>query len=123
MVETAYQHRGFSWQQELHWKSIDDRVAGTTTRLIGGYAQAGMFFSEVFDGFPTSAWNSRCALPSSTRNRACQPPSRMKSPSPQTGSSTRHRNKLTLDYSLVARQTVDETDRSGRVRLQWDWQF
>jgi hypothetical protein len=52
MLETAYQHGGFSWQQELHWKSIDDSLNGETRRLIGGYAQAGMFFSEIHASFP-----------------------------------------------------------------------
>jgi hypothetical protein len=52
MIEIAY-HRGvFSWQQELHWKSVDDRLSGETRRLVGGYAQAGMFLAEVFDSFP-----------------------------------------------------------------------
>ena len=43
LVETAFQGRGFSWQQEYHWKRIEDNVDPGTTELRGLYAQAGFF--------------------------------------------------------------------------------
>ena len=41
MFETAWQYRGFSWQQEWHDKRVNDTLQGRT-RLEGGYLQAGM---------------------------------------------------------------------------------
>jgi hypothetical protein len=122
MLETAYQHRGFSWQQELHWKTVDDRVSGETRRLIGGYAQAGMFFSEVLDAFPeplelavrVARVDPDRSLPGDTEKEFT------------LGANwffQGHRNKLTLDLSRVIRREAPETDTSNRIRFQWDWSF
>jgi phosphate-selective porin len=50
--ETALMWRGFSWQQEFHWKQIRDEVNGTTTTMAGNYAQAGYFFHYLWDWVP-----------------------------------------------------------------------
>ncbi len=42
-IESAYQHAGFSWQQELHYKEVDDAFTGERSEMAGGYAQAGYF--------------------------------------------------------------------------------
>ena len=55
LLETAWQGHGFSWQQESHWKKITDRVNGAERKLIGGYMQAGMFFSEIWPNPDISA--------------------------------------------------------------------
>ena len=122
VLETAYQHGGFSWQQELHWKSIDDRLSSERRRLIGGYAQAGMFFSEIYTSFPEP-------LELAIRFARVDPDRDL-------GDDTEkeytlganwffkgHRNKLTLDLSRVIRRQAPETDTSDRIRLQWDWSF
>jgi hypothetical protein len=122
MLETAYQHGGFSWQKEIHWKQIDDTASGRKTRLVGAYAQAGMFFSELHGGFPEPLELAvRVAGVDPDRDRS--------------GASIReftlganwffdgHRNKLTLDLSRIDRRLAPDTDRSGRIRLQWDWSF
>ena len=122
MFETAYQHGGFSWQQELHWKSIDDKLSGETRRLYGGYAQAGMFFSEVFESFPEPLELAiRYARVDPDNNRSGDTEKEY-----TLGSNWffhGHRNKLTLDISHVVRRQAPETDTSNRVRLQWDWSF
>jgi hypothetical protein len=41
LEETAFKYKGFSFQQELHWKEIQDNVNLTTTNLRGSYFQAG----------------------------------------------------------------------------------
>lgn len=122
MLETAYQHGGFSWQQELHWKSIDDRLSGETRRLYGGYAQAGMFFSEVFESFPEPlelAIRYARVDPDNSRSGDTEKEYTLGSNWFFKG----HRNKLTLDISHVVRRQAPETDTSNRVRLQWDWSF
>jgi hypothetical protein len=52
LVETAFMHRGFSWQQELHWKRIEDRINGTATTLVGSYVQLGYFPHGLVSGVP-----------------------------------------------------------------------
>jgi hypothetical protein len=51
-AETAFKYLGFSWQQEYHWKEIDDRVNSAVTTLAGNYFQLGYFFNQVFESFP-----------------------------------------------------------------------
>jgi phosphate-selective porin len=122
MVETAYHHGGFSWQQELHWKTVDDRLTGESRRLLGGYAQAGMFFSEVFESFPEP-------LELAVRVARVDPDRSVASDTEKEftlGANwffNGHRNKLTLDISRVTRVEAPETDTSNRARLQWDWSF
>jgi hypothetical protein len=122
MVETAYHHGGFSWQQEIHWKQVEDTETGGNTRLVGAYAQAGMFFSELYDTFYEP-------LELAVRVAAVDPDRG------RPGASIReltlganwffkgHRNKLTLDLSRVDRRDAPDTEISNRVRLQWDWSF
>ena len=52
MLETAFKFKGLSWQQELHYKNIDDNVNLKKTTLIGNYFQLGYFFYHVFPKFP-----------------------------------------------------------------------
>jgi phosphate-selective porin len=122
MFETAYQHGGFSWQQELHWKHIDDGVTGETRRLIGGYAQAGMFFSEIFESFPEPL-EFAIRFARVDPNRAMSGDSETEYTLASNWFFNGHRNKLTLDLSHVIRRQVPETDSSDRIRLQWDWSF
>lgn len=122
MIETAYQSGGFSWQQELHWKSVDDRLNGTKQRLFGGYAQAGMFFSEIYESFPEPlefAIRYARVDPDSDRSGDTEKEFTLASNWFFNG----HRNKLTLDLSHVIRRQAPETDTSNRIRFQWDWSF
>jgi phosphate-selective porin len=52
MAETAIKYRGLSWQQEFHWKQIDDRVNDQVTTLLGAYFEAGYFFHYAWDAIP-----------------------------------------------------------------------
>jgi len=57
-AETAFMYRGFAWQQEFHWKRINDNVNSTVTTLIGNYAQAGYFFNGLLTWVPPSwSWS------------------------------------------------------------------
>lgn len=122
MIETAYQHRGFSWQQEFHWKEVMDRTARQRRRLVGGYAQAGVFFSEWVASFPEPLeFALRFARVDPDRDVAGDTEKEY-----TLGSNwffNGHRNKLSLDLSHVVRLQAPETDTSNRVRLQWDWSF
>jgi phosphate-selective porin OprO/OprP len=122
MIETAYQYRGFSWQQEIHWKEVLDRAAGQRRRLVGGYAQAGVFVSEWVESFPEPLeFALRFARVDPDRDVAGDNEKEL-----TLGSNwffNGHRNKLSLDLSHVVRLQAPETDTSYRVRLQWDWSF
>ncbi len=122
MIETAYQHRGFSWQQEFHWKEVLDRASGQRRRLVGGYAQAGVFVSEWVESFPEPLeFALRFARVDPDRDVAGDAEKEF-----TLGSNwffNGHRNKLSLDLSHVVRLQAPETDTSNRVRLQWDWSF
>jgi len=122
LFETAWQKGGFSWQQELHWKAIDDQVSGEKRRLVGGYAQAGMFFSELFASFPQPLeLAARYARVDPNRGLANDVEKEA------TVFANRffngHRNKLSLDLSRVVRRLAPETETDNRIRLQWDWSF
>ncbi len=122
LFETAYHRGGFSWQQELHWKTIDDRATGRTVRLLGVYAQAGMFFSGIIDGFPEPlelALRLASVDPDRGRDGVLEREVTLGANWFFNG----HRNKLTLDVSRVTRRLAPENDTSDRVRLQWDWSF
>jgi phosphate-selective porin len=107
MLETAYQHGGFSWQQELHWKSIDDSLNGETRRLISfpEPLELAIRFARVDpDRDLGDDTEKEYTLASNWFFKG-------------------HRNKLTLDLSRVIRRQAPETDTSNRIRLQWDWSF
>jgi hypothetical protein len=123
MVETAFQYRGFSWQQEYHRKTIDDVADATTTELEGWYAQAGYFFHGLFPKFPK---------PLEIALRAAQVDPDMDLPEDHIGEATLvfnwffhgHRNKLTLDMSRIYDRSAEVGRRyENRIRLQWDVSF
>ena len=122
LFETAWQKGGFSWQQELHWKAIDDQVSGEKRRLVGGYAQAGMFFAELFESFPQP-------LELAARYARVDPDDGLANDVEKETTLAAnwffngHRNKLSLDISRVVRRLAPETETDNRIRIQWDWSF
>ena len=122
LFETAWQYHGFSWQQEFHWKKITDSVTNVEDKIIGGYAQAGMFFSEVWDGVPEPLeFALRFALVDPDGADGVG-----KEREVTLGANwffTGHRNKLTADLSRVVRRDVVDNESEIRVRLQWDVSF
>jgi phosphate-selective porin OprO/OprP len=118
MQEWSWQHRGISIQQELHWKSIKDRINGGTRNLYGGYAQAGWFPAQRWSGLPD---NLEIASRGAYVNQ-------------DTGNGLRdlefsialniffngHRNKLTFDTAYLSVVEDQEQDSDIRFRVQWD---
>jgi phosphate-selective porin len=51
-LETAFMYRGFSWQEELHWKQIKDLPNATVTNMMGYYVQAGYFWHNLLHWAP-----------------------------------------------------------------------
>jgi len=124
LVESAFKYRGFSWQQEWHWKNINDRVNQTQTTLVGSYWQAGYFLHEWLSSFPKE-------LELAGRFAIYRPDIRTPHNNQREYSAAAnwffkagHKNKLTAEYSFLSFD--DETllySAGSRVRLQWDISF
>lgn len=52
LQESAGKYRGFSWQQELHFKGIDDKVNLELTKMWGNVAQCGYFPGQALKKIP-----------------------------------------------------------------------
>ena len=52
MQESAGKYKGFSWQQELHFKQIRDHVNTSTTNMFGNLVQVGYFFHHLWNTVP-----------------------------------------------------------------------
>jgi phosphate-selective porin OprO/OprP len=120
LFESAWQLRGFSWQQELHWKQVKDSIAGTEQSWTGGYVQAGMFFSEIWSSIPEPLeFAIRFASVESGDNVADEKEFVLAANWFFNG----HRNKLTSDISRRTVRGADGTEHESRLRLQWDVSF
>jgi phosphate-selective porin OprO/OprP len=52
LQESAGKLKGFSWQQELHFKQINDKLSEITTDMLGNLVQVGYFPSHIWKKFP-----------------------------------------------------------------------
>ena len=119
MFETAVHYRGLGWQQEIHWKQVQDNSNGKTRELWGGYAQLGSFLNEWWPVVPA---------PLEVVGRF----SYVDPDTPQRSDQQReytvganwyfngHRNKLTLDISRLDFEEGARSASENRVRLQWE---
>ncbi len=124
---SAFKYRGFAWQQEYHWKTIDDNVNGTTSDMEGGLAQMGYFFHYLVPAIPKELeLAGRYAFvdePNSTnveRNNR-----REEFTLAANWFFSGHNNKITADYSyLTLEDTVAVREvNDNRFRLQYDVSF
>jgi phosphate-selective porin OprO/OprP len=118
MQEWAWQKEGLSFQQELHFKSIDDRASGGTQNLFGGYAQTGWFPS---DRWPQVSDKLEVALRGAYVDSDSE--DNLESLEFTVGENwffNGHRNKLTTDVSYVEAQDDSEKGSEYRFQVQWD---
>ncbi|WP_245683455.1 OprO/OprP family phosphate-selective porin [Pseudotamlana agarivorans] len=124
MIESAFKYKGFSWQSELHRKTIFDNINHTETHLSGLYVQAGYFFSNVFDFIPKplevagrfANYNPNTEIPKDLEQ--------------EFGLAINwffngHRNKLTSEityFQIDDNSLLDPAD-GFRFRIQWDISF
>jgi hypothetical protein len=119
MIESAAHYRGMGWQQELHWKEVKNRSDGSTRKIWGGYAQVGSFINEWWPPMPAP-------LELVARVAYVDPdtPDRSDHQWEYTIGANwffnGHRNKLTLDYSLLDFEEGTARARENRLRLQWE---
>lgn len=118
MQEWAWQKGGLSFQQELHWKSVEDRVSRSKRRMYGGYAQVGWFPSSRWQSLPT---NLELAL----RGAYVNSDSREDLENEELTVALNwffngHRNKLTFDASYLSADDNNARKDDTRYRIQWD---
>ena len=120
LFETAFKFRGLSFDQELHFKNIDDRVNLEETTLIGNYFQVGYFFHYLFPKFPKP-------LEVFARQAFYDPDTDVSGNNNYEYSFglnwffKGHKNKLTIDYSYLKYDQFNvENDKEHMVRVQWD---
>lgn len=120
MLETAFMYRGFSWQQELHWKEINDRVNDKVTMLRGLYVQFGYFFHYLWTWVPKP-------LEISLRHATYDPDKDSEDVLMQEFSIDLswyfggHRNKLNADLSYFDfQENITDKQDGFRIRFQWD---
>ena len=125
--EFAYKHRGLSVQQEFHYKEITDRLAGTKSRLTGGYAQAGYFFHNLFPAIPEPLeFAVRYAyLEEPNRTDLNFENERQEFTLAANWFFRGHNNKLTFDVSRLRLEDdfFNDNESETRARFQWDVSF
>jgi len=125
--EFAYKYRGLSVQQELHYKEVTDRLAGTKSRLKGGYAQAGYFFHNLFPAIPEPLeFAVRYAyLEEPNRTDLNFENERQEFTLAANWFFRGHNNKLTFDVSRLRLEDdfFNDDESETRARFQWDISF
>ena len=119
-LETAFMYRGFSWQEELHVKQIDDIPQATTTTMMGYYVQAGYFWHQLLHWAPPK-------LETAFRYALYRPDiDRIDNMELEYSLAVNyffqgHRNKLTTEFSWFAFQDESLNREGGlRFRIQYD---
>jgi phosphate-selective porin OprO and OprP len=127
MQEFAFKWRGFSVQQEFHWKTVEDSVADTKNDFIGAYAQAGYFFHNLFPVVPAPlelAFRYAFVNEPNRLDRA-QDNERQEFTLGANWFFAGHNNKFTVDYSHLTLDdnVLNREVSDDRVRFQWDVSF
>lgn len=125
--EFAFKWRGWSVQEEFHWKTVEDNVMGTKNDFTGAYAQTGYFFHNLFPAVPKP-------LELAFRYAFVREPNEIDRALDNTREEftiganwfvAGHNNKFTVDYSYLTLEDEffnrDVNDTRGRV--QWDISF
>lgn len=123
-METAFMYRGFSWQSEVHWKQIIDKLDNDHTDILHGYyVEAGYFFHELLGWWPKHlelAVRNAGYMP----NREADQTRKRELSFASNYFFNGHKNKLTAEISHF---NYDKTGgvpaEEVRFRLQWDISF
>ncbi len=123
MQESAGKFRGFSWQQELHYKQILDQVNNSETEMAGNLVQVGYFFHHLWKAIPQNVelyGRQAYYLPNITASNQTQTEFSF-------GCNwfvSKHRLKLTGEASHLSSDYVSDVTMDGwRYRLQLDVSF
>jgi len=120
LVETAFMFQGLSWQQEFHWKEINDKKNNELTVLIGNYVQLGYFFCYLWDVIPKPL-EVAFRYANYNPDRSTTNDNRREYSFDINWFFKNHLNKLTAEISyLDLQRSLNEAVDGFRFRLQWD---
>lgn len=119
LQEFAWQHDGYSFQQEYHIKRIDDTEGDANATLRGGYAQIGKAWLSALTGRPVEMALRYAQVEWDTSNARDQKEWTLAANLYIAG----HNNKISLDLSRLQLRTDAGSEHDTRVRLQWDISF
>jgi hypothetical protein len=123
MGEVFVKYRGFSIQNENHWKQVDDTVNDVSTDLLGNYVQAGYLLDNLIPEIPRQAEIAYRYGISDTYSGV--PGNRLQEHTVGLNWFLEgHKNKITFDVGRLTLAREGMPDLSGtRYRLQWDVHF
>ena len=123
LVEAAFKYRGFSTQNEYHWKRVRDNVSGRVTPMRGMVVQAGYFPNETWKAIPRQ-------LEVGARKAFVDPNSNASLDRQREVAFVvnwffeGHDNKLTFDASRYSLGAAAGAELHGvQVRTQWEYTF
>lgn len=123
LFEAAFKQKGFSYQQEFHWKRVIDNVNARTTNMRGSYIHAGYFLNEIYSKIPRQlelAGRYAFVDPQTSRTHDILHEGAVVANWFFNG----HADKLSIDVSRYSLMTEREGRRSRvGVRVQWDASF
>ncbi|WP_020532102.1 porin [Flexithrix dorotheae] len=123
LLETALMYKGFSWQNEFHWKEIQDKINLTTTEMSGVYFQAGYFLNGLVSWVPKPleiAYRQAFYDPDIVSENDI----REEQTIVVNWFFKDHLNKLTAEVSFFDLQVAPQTTvNETRLRVQWDVSF
>jgi phosphate-selective porin len=120
LVETAFMFKGLSWQQEFHWKEVDDKVNSKITTLIGNYVQLGYFFHYLWSVIPKPL-EIAFRYANYNPDRSITNDNRREYSLDINWFFKDHLNKLTAEISyLDLQRSLADVVEGFRFRLQWD---
>ena len=123
LVEAAFKYRGFSTQNEYHWKRVRDNVSGRVVPLRGAVVQGGYFLHEAWKAVPRQ-------LEIGVRKAFVAPDARVSAVRRREIAAVAnwffegHDNKLTVDFSRFSLGRSAGADMHDvQVRTQWEYTF
>ncbi len=122
-LEFFLKYRGFSLQNENHWKNIYDHLETRTTDMRGSYVQAGYFPHHALPRLPRILeLGYRYAYVD--RNTLAAGDLRQEHAAVVNRCFEGHDNRLTFDAGKVFQARLGAPDLSSwRYRVQWDIHF
>jgi len=120
-AELMFKYRGLSVTNENHIKNIDDRILLQKSKLYGGYAMAGYFFSEIAKFVPKPL--EVIVRYAYVSNNTFFPENINEYSIGLNWFFKNHLSKLTADFSYVENQDFVSDEDNFRFRIQWDVSF
>lgn len=125
LIETSFKYKGWYFQQEYHWKEIDDKIYDNpTNHLTGNYLQLGYMIGQKINFLPKYfELYGRHAF--YDPNRSIANDLQQEYTFGLNWFIKGHNNKLTFEYSYLEYQSLENIEDldGSRLRLQWDFSF